>query len=174
MRCIGYPPEKISILTAYNGQKNLLEDIFRHRCATNPLLTMPATITTIDKFQGRQNDFIILSLVRTKSVGYLQDFRRIIVAVSRARLGLYIVGREAIFRNCKSVAKSFKPLFAKPTRLELLPDEYYGTCSRQVSIDLNSSSSKNNQQILSFSDGNVEELSTFVQNLYLEKVQNHF
>lgn len=36
---------------------------------------------------GSQNDYILLSLVRTKTVGYLRDVRRLIVAMSRARLG---------------------------------------------------------------------------------------
>lgn len=33
MVLIGYPPEKISILTTYNGQKDLLLDILSQRCA---------------------------------------------------------------------------------------------------------------------------------------------
>ena len=44
-------------------------------------------------YLGQQNDFILLSLVRTKTVGHIRDVRRLIVAMSRARLGLYIFGR---------------------------------------------------------------------------------
>ena len=43
---------------------------------------MPAAISTVDRFQGQQNDYILLSLVRTRSVGHLRDVRRLIVAVS--------------------------------------------------------------------------------------------
>ena len=50
-------------------------------------------VETVDKYQGSQNDYILLSLVRTKHVGHLRDVRRLIVAMSRARLGLYIFGR---------------------------------------------------------------------------------
>jgi intron-binding protein aquarius len=47
-------------------------------------------VSTVDRFQGQQNDFIILSLVRTRAIGHLRDVRRLVVAMSRARLGLYV------------------------------------------------------------------------------------
>ena len=50
-------------------------------------------IETVDKYQGSQNDYVLVSLVRTKHVGHLRDVRRLIVALSRARLGLYIFCR---------------------------------------------------------------------------------
>jgi intron-binding protein aquarius len=37
---------------------------------------------------------VLLSLVRTKAVGHLRDVRRLIVAMSRARLGLYVFCRR--------------------------------------------------------------------------------
>ena len=40
------------------------------RCGDSYLYGMPAKIATTDKFQGQQNDYILLSLVRTKSVGH--------------------------------------------------------------------------------------------------------
>ena len=49
-------------------------------------------------FLGQQNDYILLSLVRTKTVGHIRDVRRLIVAMSRARLGLYIFGRIGEFQ----------------------------------------------------------------------------
>ena len=38
--------------------------------------------------------------MRTKAIGHLRDVRRAIVALSRARLGLYVVGRLSVFSNC--------------------------------------------------------------------------
>lgn len=40
-------------------------------------------ITTVDKYQGQQNDYVLLSLVRSKVVGHLRDVRRLVVALSR-------------------------------------------------------------------------------------------
>ena len=39
MRLLGYPAEKISIITTYNGQKNLIRDIIAQRCM-NPIFGM--------------------------------------------------------------------------------------------------------------------------------------
>jgi intron-binding protein aquarius len=41
MRLIGYPADKVSILTTYNGQKHLIRDVINIRCATNPLIGRP-------------------------------------------------------------------------------------------------------------------------------------
>ena len=40
------------------------------------------------------------SLVRTRFVGHLRDVRRLVVAMSRARLGLYVFCRRSLFEQC--------------------------------------------------------------------------
>jgi len=55
------------------------------RCAWNPLYGRPAAISTVDKYQGQQNDYVLLSLVRSRSIGHIRDVRRLVVAMSRAR-----------------------------------------------------------------------------------------
>ncbi|KAL1461532.1 hypothetical protein WDU94_013418, partial [Cyamophila willieti] len=67
MRLLGYPAHKITILSTYNGQKHLIRDVITTRCADNPLIGRPHKVTTVDKYQGQQNDYILLSLVRTGS-----------------------------------------------------------------------------------------------------------
>lgn len=56
MRLLGYPAEKISILTTYAGQRALVKDVLGHRCARNPVFGMPKAVATVDKYQGEQND----------------------------------------------------------------------------------------------------------------------
>src|SRR5689334_7066959 len=99
LNCCSYPANKISILTTYNGQKHLIRDVLKARCEWNPYYGRPK-VSTVDRFQGQQNDYILLSLVRTKAVGHLRDVRRLVVAMSRARLGLYVFCRKALFENC--------------------------------------------------------------------------
>ncbi len=93
MRLLGYRADQIVILTSYNGQKALIKDVVAAKCAWHPLIGSPKSVETVDKFQGQQADFVLLSLVRTKAVGHIRDMRRLVVAVSRARLGLYVFGR---------------------------------------------------------------------------------
>lgn len=80
-------------------------------------------VTTVDKFQGQQNDFILLSLVRTRFVGHLRDVRRLVVAMSRARLGLYVFCRRSLFEQCYELQPTFQLLLQRPDRLALNPDE---------------------------------------------------
>uniref|UniRef100_A0A667YTL9 RNA helicase aquarius n=1 Tax=Myripristis murdjan TaxID=586833 RepID=A0A667YTL9_9TELE len=125
MRLLGYPSDRISILTTYNGQKHLIRDVINQRCAGNPFFGQPNKVTTVDRFQGQQNDYIILSLVRTKAVGHLRDVRRLVVAMSRARLGLYIFARVSLFQNCFELTPAFNQLTARPLQLHIRPHEYY-------------------------------------------------
>ena len=73
----------------------------------------------MDKFQGQQNDFILLSLVRTRFVGHLRDVRRLVVAMSRARLGLYVFCRRSLFEQCYELQPTFQLLLKRPDRLGL-------------------------------------------------------
>ncbi|KAL1953544.1 hypothetical protein VTO42DRAFT_2621 [Malbranchea cinnamomea] len=138
MRLLGYPASKISILTTYAGQKALIQDVLNHRCAKNSLFGLPKIVTTVDKYQGEQNDYIILSLTRTKTVGYLRDVRRLTVALSRARLGLYILGRRTVFESCFELKRAFDLLLQRPDKLELVPGELFPT-SRKLDADADSS-----------------------------------
>ncbi|KAI8476245.1 MAG: hypothetical protein J3K34DRAFT_511964 [Monoraphidium minutum] len=132
MRLLGYPASRISILTTYNGQKDLLRDVIERRCAYHPAFGRPHKVTTVDKYQGQQNDYVLLSLVRTKLVGHFRDVRRLVVALSRARLGLYVFGRAELFANCYELRPAFARLLERPTQLALVKGESYGACGRQL------------------------------------------
>jgi intron-binding protein aquarius len=123
MRLLGYPRASIAILTTYNGQRKLIQDIAARRCQT-PMFGVPI-ISTVDKFQGQQSDYVLLSLVRTKAIGHIQDVRRLVVALSRARLGLYVFGRQAVFQASHDLAPAFSQLtsIGKPTELQLTVGE---------------------------------------------------
>ncbi|KAH6890353.1 P-loop containing nucleoside triphosphate hydrolase protein [Thelonectria olida] len=127
MRLLGYPAEKISILTTYAGQRALVKDVLAHRCARNPVFGLPKAVATVDKYQGEQNDYIILSLTRTSRVGYLRDVRRMTVALSRARLGLYILGRREVFEACPELRPAFDLLLQRPDKLMLVTGEMFPT-----------------------------------------------
>lgn len=74
---------------------------------------------------------ILLSLVRTKSVGHIRDVRRLIVAMSRARLGLYVFCRLALFKNCYELMPTFDQLVKRPDKLHLKIGEMW-PASREV------------------------------------------
>jgi intron-binding protein aquarius len=134
MRLLGYPADRIALLTTYNGQAALLRDIVERRCCgaggggASSLFGRPGCISTVDKYQGRQSDYVILSLVRTRRVGHLRDVRRLVVALSRARLGLYVFGSASLFASCPELRPAFeKGLLTRPLRLALVRGEAFSS-----------------------------------------------
>ena len=161
MRLLGYPAEKISILTTYNGQKHLIRDVLKRRCGDNPLIGLPHKVTTVDRFQGQQNDYILLSLVRTKAVGHLRDVRRLVVAMSRARLGLYVFARVPLFQNCFELTPAFNLLTARPLKLHLAPTEQYPTERKAEDFPAGSP----------FVIEDMSHMAQFVYNFYRNRVE---
>ncbi|XP_054826710.1 RNA helicase aquarius isoform X2 [Eublepharis macularius] len=162
MCLLGYPAEKISILTTYNGQKHLIRDIINQRCGNNPMIGRPNKVTTVDRFQGQQNDYIILSLVRTKAVGHLRDVRRLVVAMSRARLGLYIFARVSLFQNCFELTPAFSQLTARPLQLHIIPTEYFPT------VRQNGEHPSHQVHLIK----NMPQMANFVYNMYMHMIQS--
>ncbi|XP_003696210.1 RNA helicase aquarius isoform X1 [Apis florea] len=160
MRLLGYPADKISILTTYNGQKHLIRDVINIRCASNPLIGRPNKVTTVDKYQGQQNDYILLSLVKTRAVGHLRDARRLVVAMSRARLGLYVFARVSLFKNCFELTPAFAQLMQRPLKLQLLPQEHYPTERLNNTIP----------STLPMEIEDMPHMAKFVYDYYIEKV----
>lgn len=68
---------------------------------------------------------VILSLTRTSRVGYLRDVRRLTVALSRARLGLYILGRREVFESCFELRQAFDILLRRPDKLMVVTGELW-------------------------------------------------
>lgn len=95
----GVPASSIGIMTHYRSQLALL----KHNLRSHPEVEMH----TADRFQGRDKEVIILSLVRSneaKSIGeLLKDWRRINVAFTRAKTKLLVIGsRETLKGNGKN------------------------------------------------------------------------
>ena len=96
-----YKPEQITILTMYRGQ--LLELKRKMHKETFEGVRVAA----VDDFQGEENDIILLSLVRSNAdgdIGFLKIDNRICVSLSRAKLGLYVIGNLTMLRNCDGSA----------------------------------------------------------------------
>ena len=66
--------------------------------AAKEILPKQLRISTIDSFQGQEKETIILSLVRSNDdgdIGFLKDYRRMNVAITRAREQLFVIGDSA-------------------------------------------------------------------------------
>lgn len=85
----GLTPTAIGVITPYAAQVRLLREEM-------PLPGLE--IDSVDGFQGREKEAIVLSMVRSNSegeIGFLADVRRTNVALTRARRKLLVVGDSA-------------------------------------------------------------------------------
>ncbi len=82
----------IVILSPYKGQINYMEREIR---ADDKLVNLAIKVKTIDGFQGQESDIVIVSLVRSNGkndIGFLKDYRRFNVAITRAKSQVVVVG----------------------------------------------------------------------------------
>ena len=107
---------------------------------------------------------MILSLTRTSRVGYLRDIRRLTVALSRARLGLYVLGRREIFESCFELRQAFDILLQRPDKLQLVTGELFP--STRVLKDEEGTPVPGETQM-----ENVEHLGQYVYEMTNAKVQ---
>eukprot|EP00899_Mesostigma_viride_P018321 jgi/Mesvir1/26490/Mv16156-RA.1 len=99
-----FKPREVTIIAAYLGQRYL---IVQHLTQLGVRVDQEdlnnPRIVTIDDYQGEENEVILLSLVRsnkhqpTPSLGFMKVRNRIIVALSRARCGLFILANGTMF-----------------------------------------------------------------------------
>lgn len=84
----GVKPDQIGIITPYEGQRAYLVQYMQHSGSLHSKLYQEIEVASVDAFQGREKDFIVLSCVRAnehQGIGFLNDPRRLNVALTRAK-----------------------------------------------------------------------------------------
>lgn len=91
----GVQGSRIGVITPYDSQRSLFMQMFnRHSSKADDQFKM-VEVASVDEFQGREKDYIVFSCVRSNSMGvlgFLTDYRRLNVALTRAKYGIVIVG----------------------------------------------------------------------------------
>jgi ATP-dependent RNA/DNA helicase IGHMBP2 len=81
-------PLRTAFISPYSGQV----------AAAREVLPKELRTSTIDSFQGQEKEIIIVSLVRSNDdgdIGFLKDYRRMNVAITRAKEQLFVIGDSA-------------------------------------------------------------------------------
>ena len=84
----------VGIISPYRAQVQYLRRLIKKRAFFKPIRHL-ISVNTVDGFQGQERDVILISLVRandTGQIGFLRDLRRMNVAITRARMKLFILG----------------------------------------------------------------------------------
>ena len=93
-------PWSAAVISPYRAQVELLQQEFAG--------LQNVAVNTIDSFQGQERDVVYLSLVRSNEkgeIGFLRDYRRMNVAMTRARKKLVIIGDSATLGNDRFFAE---------------------------------------------------------------------
>ncbi|MEY4927836.1 MAG: hypothetical protein RI894_2272, partial [Bacteroidota bacterium] len=95
----GAPLPPIGIISPYKEQVNYITEHLRDDELLAPL---DITVSTVDGFQGQEAEIIYISLVRSNDageIGFLNDFRRMNVALTRAKRKLIVIGDSGTLAN---------------------------------------------------------------------------
>lgn len=114
-------PKDIGIIAAYSGQKNKLKQLIK-----NIDIIKDIEVNTVDGYQGDQKDYILFSTVRSNDkgdIGFLNDDKRVNVALTRAKYGLFVLGNRETLNNSRS--KTWKDIVDFFQRQGSVIDAYY-------------------------------------------------
>lgn len=95
----GIDPKDIGIISPYADQVNLIKD------------KIPVEVKSVDGFQGREKEIIIISTVRSNengNIGFLKDLRRLNVAITRAKRKLIVIGNKNTLKRNSTYSKLIK------------------------------------------------------------------
>lgn len=95
----GILPSQIGVITPYTGQRAYIQYYMQTSGSLRKELYAEIEVASVDAFQGREKDYIILTCVRSndrESIGFLSDPRRLNVALTRAKYGLVILGNPKV------------------------------------------------------------------------------
>lgn len=95
----GVLPSQIGVITPYEGQRAYVVNYMQRNGSMRSQLYKDVEVASVDSFQGREKDIIILSCVRSnenQGIGFLSDQRRLNVALTRAKYGVILLGNPRV------------------------------------------------------------------------------
>lgn len=97
--------KEVGLITPYEGQVTYIKQRFKEYCKDDPSYKFDEIqVSSIDGFQGKEKDFIIMSCVRSShmsGIGFLNNPNRLNVALTRARKGIALVGNARVLMKDK-------------------------------------------------------------------------
>lgn len=124
----GVCPSSIGIICPFRAQLRIIEECN----SITESKRLGLEISTIDRYQGRDKDVIILSFVRSNAKGkvgrLLLDFRRLNVAVSRAKCKLIMIGSYSTLYKGSDVLRPILDRVTSNNWIVKLPKDAMDLC----------------------------------------------
>lgn len=95
----GVKSHQIGVITPYEGQRSYIVTTMQNTGTAKKELYRDVEVASVDAFQGREKDYIVLSCVRSndnQGIGFLSDPRRLNVGLTRAKYGIVILGNPKV------------------------------------------------------------------------------
>merc|ERR1719244_1521002 len=95
----GIKPDQVGVVTPYEGQRSFLVQYMQYQGSLHAKMYQELEVASVDAFQGREKDIIIISCVRSnehQGIGFLADPRRLNVALTRAKYAVIVVGNPKV------------------------------------------------------------------------------
>jgi len=98
-------PWSIAVLTFHQAQATILRDGIRNltnqpnKMSKFNIKDIEILLYTVDKFQGMEADIVFISMMKTQSIGFLDNINRLNVALTRAKYQRVIVGDKKFFEQ---------------------------------------------------------------------------
>jgi hypothetical protein len=140
----GYSEKEITILCLYGGQAKSINE------ALKSFNLKQLRVSSSDNYQGEENEIILVSFVRSQSLGFMKVPNRVCVALTRAKKAMYCIGNFEMYAKNSPLWKSIideakerkvfgigLPLCCKPEHtasdiLAIVPDDFnkrpFGGC----------------------------------------------
>ncbi|XP_053442367.1 DNA replication ATP-dependent helicase/nuclease DNA2 isoform X2 [Nycticebus coucang] len=122
----GCSPSDIGIIAPYRQQLKIINDLLAHSCVGM------VEVNTVDKYQGRDKSIILVSFVRSNKDGtlgeLLKDWRRLNVAITRAKHKLILLGCVSSLNCYPPLEKLFYHLNSEKLIIDLPSREHESLC----------------------------------------------
>ncbi|GMG22022.1 unnamed protein product [Ambrosiozyma monospora] len=102
------PPDRIGVISSYSCQRDVIMSMINFTSRVEE--RRKVMVATIDAFQGREKDIVVMSCVRSNPesrIGFMNNQRRMNVALTRAKYCMVLVGNALCLENSSSVWKEY-------------------------------------------------------------------
>ncbi|KAG0344460.1 hypothetical protein BG004_004465 [Podila humilis] len=89
----------IGVISLYKSQAEAIQSSLEELTKVSGLNGGGVQISTVDAFQGSEKEVIIVSTVRTESIGFIDNRQRVNVALSRSKRHLFLVGNSRLLSS---------------------------------------------------------------------------